>query len=77
MFAVGSRISISKLGDHQVRAYHENEKQMMLKTLDKYISTCARAGVLSLTLLPKDIFHRFIANQSLKLETIWDHIFCL
>ncbi|CAI9768893.1 unnamed protein product [Fraxinus pennsylvanica] len=42
---LGSKVPISKLGDHQVRAYHENEKQVMHKILDKYISTCARAGV--------------------------------
>ncbi|KAL2469048.1 U-box domain-containing protein 33 [Forsythia ovata] len=41
---MGSKVSISKVGDHQVRAHHENERQLMHKILDKYIWTCARAG---------------------------------
>ncbi|KAG8391839.1 hypothetical protein BUALT_Bualt01G0228700 [Buddleja alternifolia] len=42
---MGTKVSISLMEEHQVKAYHENERQDMDKILDKYIRTCERAGV--------------------------------
>lgn len=44
-FAVGTKFNIDQLDVHQVRAYHEKERQDMHKILEKYILICGRAGV--------------------------------
>ncbi|XP_073312563.1 U-box domain-containing protein 33-like [Primulina huaijiensis] len=42
---LGTTMPISLLEEEQVKAYHEDERQQLQKTLDKYIRVCERAGV--------------------------------
>ncbi|KAK3004752.1 hypothetical protein RJ639_018397 [Escallonia herrerae] len=42
---MGTKFQISPLEEHQVRTYHERERQNMLQLLDKYSKICERAGV--------------------------------
>lgn len=42
---MGTKFNIDQLDVHQVRAYHEKERQEMHKILEKYILICGRAGV--------------------------------
>ncbi|XP_069144087.1 U-box domain-containing protein 33 isoform X4 [Solanum lycopersicum] len=42
---MGTKFNIDQLDVHQVRAYHEKEKQDMHMILEKYILICGRAGV--------------------------------
>ncbi|XP_055817267.1 U-box domain-containing protein 33 isoform X2 [Solanum dulcamara] len=42
---MGTKFNIDQLDVHQVRAYHEKERQDMHKILEKYILICGRAGV--------------------------------
>ncbi|KAK4418621.1 U-box domain-containing protein 33 [Sesamum alatum] len=42
---MGTKVPISLLEEHQVKAYHENERHEMNKILDKYVRTCDQAGV--------------------------------
>ncbi|KAK2992638.1 hypothetical protein RJ640_023948 [Escallonia rubra] len=42
---MGTKFKISQLEEHQVRTYHECERQNMLQLLDKYSKICERAGV--------------------------------
>ncbi|KAL2461552.1 U-box domain-containing protein 33 [Abeliophyllum distichum] len=42
---MGPKVSIALLDEHIVREHHENERQEMQKILDKYVRTCAQAGV--------------------------------
>ncbi|KAK3004753.1 hypothetical protein RJ639_018398, partial [Escallonia herrerae] len=42
---MGTKFQISQLEEHQVRTYHERERQNMLQLLDKYSKICERAGV--------------------------------
>lgn len=42
---MGTKFNIDQLDVHQVRAYHEKERQVMHKILEKYILICGRAGV--------------------------------
>ncbi|KAK3022413.1 hypothetical protein RJ639_045184 [Escallonia herrerae] len=42
---MGTKFQISQLEEHQVRTYHECERQNMLQLLDKYSKICERAGV--------------------------------
>ena len=44
-FAVGTKVAIGRLQENQVNAYHENERQDMVKIIDKYIRVCERSGV--------------------------------
>lgn len=46
-FTVGTTMPINLLDEEQVKEYHEDERQQLQKTLDKYIRACERAGVLS------------------------------
>lgn len=41
---MGTKFPISQLEDHQVRAYHDSERQNMHKLLEKYCLICERAG---------------------------------
>lgn len=43
--AVGTKFSISRLEDHQVRTYHNTERQQMHSLLETYKLICERAGV--------------------------------
>ncbi|XP_011092453.1 U-box domain-containing protein 33 [Sesamum indicum] len=42
---MGTKVPISLLEEHQVKAYHENERHEMNKILGKYIRICDQAGV--------------------------------
>lgn len=42
---MGTKFNIDQMDVHQVRAYHEKERQDMHKILEKYILICGRAGV--------------------------------
>ncbi|KAG6427152.1 hypothetical protein SASPL_111392 [Salvia splendens] len=42
---LGTKVAISRLQENQVNAYHENERQDMVKIIDKYIRVCERSGV--------------------------------
>ncbi|KAK4483474.1 hypothetical protein RD792_010666 [Penstemon davidsonii] len=42
---MGTKVSLAHLEDYQVKAYHDNKRQEMQKSLDNYIRTCDRAGV--------------------------------
>ncbi|XP_076936554.1 U-box domain-containing protein 33-like isoform X1 [Bidens hawaiensis] len=42
---MGTKFRINQLDAHQVAAYHETERQDMLRLLDKYKQTCLQAGV--------------------------------
>ncbi|KAL0397912.1 UNVERIFIED_CONTAM: U-box domain-containing protein 33 [Sesamum calycinum] len=42
---MGTKVPISLLEEHQVKAYHENERHEMSKILGKYIRLCDQAGV--------------------------------
>ncbi|XP_047979946.1 U-box domain-containing protein 33-like [Salvia hispanica] len=42
---LGTKVAISRLEENQVNAYHENERQEMLKIIDKYIQICEQSGV--------------------------------
>lgn len=42
---MGTKFNIDQLDVHQVRTYHEKERQDMHKILEKYILICGRAGV--------------------------------
>lgn len=47
---MGTKFSIDQLEEHQVKAYHDKERQETYKILDKYLLICGRAGVFSLIL---------------------------
>lgn len=42
---MGTKFRVSQLEEHQVRAYHETERENMLQLLEKYCAICQRAGV--------------------------------
>lgn len=42
---MGTKFNIDQLDVHQVRAYHEKERQDMHKIMEKYVLICGRAGV--------------------------------
>ncbi|KAL0428860.1 UNVERIFIED_CONTAM: U-box domain-containing protein 33 [Sesamum radiatum] len=42
---MGTKVPISLLEEHQVKAYHENERHEMNKIIGKYIRLCDQAGV--------------------------------
>ncbi|KAF3646343.1 U-box domain-containing protein 33 [Capsicum annuum] len=42
---MGTKFNIDQLDVHQVRTYHEKERQEMHKILEKYVLICGRAGV--------------------------------
>ncbi|KAL1546279.1 U-box domain-containing protein 33-like isoform X1 [Salvia divinorum] len=42
---LGTKVAISRLEENQVSVYHENERQEMLKIIDKYIRICEQSGV--------------------------------
>lgn len=46
---MGTKVSISLMEENQVKAYHENERLVMRKILDKYIRTCEQEGVIFLS----------------------------
>nr|GMD64972.1 U-box domain-containing protein 33 [Ipomoea batatas] len=41
---MGTKFSIDQLEEHQVKAYHDKERQDTYKILDKYLLICGRAG---------------------------------
>ncbi|GAA0139821.1 hypothetical protein LIER_01292 [Lithospermum erythrorhizon] len=42
---MGPKFSTNQFSQHQVRLYHEAERQNMQKTMDKYMLLCQRSGV--------------------------------
>ncbi|XP_051148635.1 U-box domain-containing protein 33 [Andrographis paniculata] len=42
---MGTKVPISLMEEHQVKAYHEEERKKMHKTLDKYVHICNQSGV--------------------------------
>lgn len=54
VFAVGTKFNIDQLDVHQVRTYHEKERQDMHKILEKYVLICGRAGVWFLSFAERD-----------------------
>nr|GEU91660.1 U-box domain-containing protein kinase family protein [Tanacetum cinerariifolium] len=42
---MGTKVRISQLAEHHVKAHHEMERQDMLQLLDKYKQMCQRTGV--------------------------------
>ncbi|XP_022895866.1 U-box domain-containing protein 33-like isoform X2 [Olea europaea var. sylvestris] len=44
MDAMGTKVPITLLDEHKVRAYHENQRQEMQEILEKYVQICRREG---------------------------------